>query len=103
MNMNEIRSTTGPGAARPVTPARPASEDRAAKHTPTRPSREDTVQISDEARDLARSAGLDTTLPLFDMPKERIDRIRAWIREGGHNAPEVAETIARRLLDSGDL
>lgn len=102
MNMNEIRPM-GPAAARPVTPTRQASEEGAAKQAPTRPTHEDTVQISDAARDLARSAELDTTVPLFDMPKEKIDRIRAWIREGGHNAPEVAEAIARRLLDSGDL
>ncbi len=36
-------------------------------------------------------------------PNDRFEAVRQWIREGRHNAPEVAEAVARRILDAGDL
>jgi hypothetical protein len=34
---------------------------------------------------------------------ERVAALRRWIADGGHNAPDVAEQVARRILDRGDL
>lgn len=38
-----------------------------------------------------------------ELSTERIEALRRWIDTGGHNAPEVAEVVARRLLARGDL
>jgi len=32
-----------------------------------------------------------------------LEAVRVWIAEGGHNRPEVAEAVARRILDRGEL
>lgn len=34
---------------------------------------------------------------------ERIAALRQWLAAGGHNTPEVAEEVARRMLASGEL
>jgi hypothetical protein len=36
-------------------------------------------------------------------PDMRFEELRRWIREGGHNEPDVAEAVARRILEAGDL
>jgi hypothetical protein len=41
--------------------------------------------------------------PTRDVPTERLEALRRWIEAGGHNAPEVAESVARRILARGDL
>jgi hypothetical protein len=33
----------------------------------------------------------------------RIAAVRRWIHEGGHNSPAVAEAVARRIIERGDL
>ena len=34
---------------------------------------------------------------------EHLEAVRAWIAAGGHNRPEVAEAVARRILERGEL
>ena len=34
---------------------------------------------------------------------ERLEAVRQWIASGGHNRPEVAEAVARRILARGEL
>jgi hypothetical protein len=34
---------------------------------------------------------------------DRVTALRRWIAEGGHNDPEVAEEVARRIIQRGDL
>jgi len=36
-------------------------------------------------------------------PDARFEEVRRWISAGGHNAPDVAEAVARRILETGDL
>lgn len=36
------------------------------------------------------------------MP-EHLEAVREWIAAGGHNRPEVAEAVARRILERGEL
>jgi hypothetical protein len=38
-----------------------------------------------------------------ELTEERIAEIRARIASGAYNSPEVAEEIARRMLESGDI
>lgn len=33
----------------------------------------------------------------------RLEAVRKWIAAGGHNRPEVAEAVARRILARGEL
>jgi hypothetical protein len=45
------------------------------------------------------------SLPGIDLnfTDDRLDALRRWIAAGGHNSPEVAESVARRILACGDL
>ncbi len=47
----------------------------------------------------------DRTDPIRDdrTPDARFEEVRRWIREGGHNTPDVAEAVARGILAAGDL
>lgn len=42
------------------------------------------------------------TVESKELP-ERLQAVRAWIAAGGHNRPEVAEAVARRILERGEL
>jgi hypothetical protein len=42
-------------------------------------------------------SGNTTELP------EHLEAVRVWIASGGHNRPEVAEAVARRILERGEL
>jgi hypothetical protein len=47
--------------------------------------------------DSGTRAGNTTELP------EHLEAVRVWIASGGHNRPEVAEAVARRILERGEL
>jgi len=34
---------------------------------------------------------------------EHLEAVREWIAAGGHNRPEVAEAVARRILERGEM
>jgi hypothetical protein len=34
---------------------------------------------------------------------KRLDAVRDRIRDGGYNDPEIAEAVAQRILEQGDL
>jgi len=72
--------------AGPVPPRAPSRRAAASERAPSRP-----VQ-----RIRADAVGDELT-------EERIAEIRARIASGAYNSPEVAEEIARRMLESGDI
>lgn len=37
------------------------------------------------------------------ISRHRVEAIRARIRSGGYDTPQVIDAVARRLLDSGEL
>jgi hypothetical protein len=76
------------GSIKPVSPA-PSSSDRS-----------DKVEISDAGR--ALSARTDDTQKA-GLDPARASRIRGRILSGAYDTLEVVDTVARRLLDSGDL
>lgn len=101
MRVDDIR----PEAMRPAD-VRPASsgESRSGekkKETGRRSPRRDRVEISEEARALA--AQLDGGQAATGLPPERIAEIQGKIQRGEYNSPAVAEHVARRLVDSGEL
>jgi len=38
-----------------------------------------------------------------DLSPERLEAIRRWVQAGGHNDAAVAEHVARRIIERGDL
>lgn len=38
-----------------------------------------------------------------DLSPERLEALRRWVEAGGHNDPAVAETVARRIIERGDV
>lgn len=95
------------GSIRPESMSKPAdvSEAAAVKSATSAPvgsDRSDKVEISDAGRALAARDGKEAqSSPGLDPA--RADRIRGRILSGAYDTLEVVDTVARRLLDSGDL
>ena len=98
MNHDHVRTDPpGAGHARPVAwfcwhddvPRAPGSA-----HDPDEPRTCDGTGPVDPDHGNGASASL---------PPERLNALRRWIALGGHNAPEVAEQVARRILEAGEL
>lgn len=86
--------TRPPAAVDPLRPSRPAADT---KHAPA-----DQVLISAEARALA-ARHAEATDPPATLEPERLAELRRWVHSGAFDDPAVIETIARRLLDAGDV
>lgn len=84
---------------------RPVHASAAAPGNPVAPvapaASADRVELSPEARALA--ARLEHAGEGQDLTPERIAELRSRIREGVYDSPAMAEEVARRVLDSGDL
>jgi hypothetical protein len=73
----------------------PASIDKKPAEAPSpAAARTDGVDVSAEGRALARGSGLS---------RERIASIRERILRGAYDQAGVIESVARRILQSGDL
>jgi len=77
------------GAAEAVNPSKAAKPEAA----PAKPRR-DSVEISDAGR---RLAGADS------LSASRVAEVRQRILEGAYNATQVVDTVARRILQRGDI
>jgi flagellar biosynthesis anti-sigma factor FlgM len=91
----------GPIDGTPIRPERTdAQTGQKGKRLPAaaQPARADRVDISREGRDLA--AKLDN---VPGLSAERVAEIRQKIADGSYDSPEVLETVARRMIDSGDV
>jgi len=75
-----------------VTPASQVAEGVAA----------DRVEISEEGRSQALAAGVASERAAR-TPSRQMEEIRARIQDGTYDSPEMAEMVARRILESGDL
>ncbi len=71
---------------------RPGGRDASGASRTTQ-SREDSVEISDQARELAASG----------LSAEKIEEYRSKIVDGAYDRPSTAEDVARRILASGDV
>lgn len=63
----------------------------------TSQSRSDRVELSEEGQAMASQAAHEGLSP------ERLEEIARRIDDGTYDSEEVAEEVARRLLNSGDL
>jgi hypothetical protein len=73
-----------------------------ATSSPTSSDRSDKVEISDAGRALAARGGQDTQAT-STLDPARADRIRGRVLSGAYDTLAVVDTVARRLLGSGDL
>jgi negative regulator of flagellin synthesis FlgM len=74
--------------------------------TPTTTDRSDKVQISDAGRALAARGKQQAEGALSasgGLDPAKADRIRSRILNGAYNTLDVVDTVARRLIGSGDL
>lgn len=62
--------------------------------------RSDKVEISDAGRALAARDGVDGS---STVDSTRASEIRGRILSGAYNTLDVVDSVARRILDSGDL
>ena len=94
-----IEKSTPEAKVHGVQPATVAPTTTAAG--PARPvERTDRVELSPEARALAarlETGEADTLTP------ERIAELRRKIQEGAYDRPDTVESVARKILESGDL
>ncbi len=96
----------GPGLSKPEGPRRlqdkEESAERAAEPSRGSEGRGDRVEISEAGRVLSsRASPLNELLSI--QTSERLAQIQERIDSGAYDTPEMAEEVARRLLDSGDL
>lgn len=71
---------------------RPGGRDASGASRTTR-DRADSVEISQQGRDLAATG----------LTPERVEEIRGKIQDGVYNRPGTAEDVARRIIASGDV
>jgi anti-sigma28 factor (negative regulator of flagellin synthesis) len=62
----------------------------------------DRVEISEEGRSMALAVGVSSERTT-QAPSRQLEEIRARIQEGAYDSEEMAESVGRRILDSGDL
>ncbi|MBV9774881.1 MAG: flagellar biosynthesis anti-sigma factor FlgM [Gemmatimonadetes bacterium] len=95
---NKTPEVTRPEAVRnaPSAPAHAGSESAPAAQA----GRTDRIELSPEARALA--ARLDEP-GAEELTPERIAQLRQRIQDGVYDSPELADAVAQRILESGDL
>jgi len=99
-NAGPIRpdATTQTGTVSPTEPVEPAGVG--SPSTGTGADRSDKVEISDAGRALAARDGVDGS---STVDSTRASEIRGRILSGAYNTLDVVDSVARRILDSGDL
>jgi anti-sigma28 factor (negative regulator of flagellin synthesis) len=91
---NQISQTS---RAEPVGGARGAANRSIVEPTPP-VTRTDRVRISDEGRMLAAQGNAEGGLSA-----ERLTQLRQRVADGTYGSAAVAELVARRIIESGDL
>ena len=99
MSIQKIAS----GLVRPLAPRAVDRDERGTERREdsgeARPARSDEIEISAEGRELAAQASASET----PGSESRIDEIRARIERGHYDEPGIAEAVAHRMLESGDI
>lgn len=91
----------GPAANPTVGPGRKESQPEPAGAPASRPSRTDSVEISSAGRALA---GVDSNEESSSsLTPERLAELRQRVLEGAYNSVDLADQVARRILDRGDV
>ncbi len=103
MDIKDIRHDPSPiGPAAPVPPVRDDGRRPSVPADGRRGGRgDDRVDISAEARALAEEAPAEA--PEGVLPPDRLVDLRRQIQARFYDQPEVAEQVARRIIERGDL
>ncbi len=98
MTIDPTRLTNVPGRAAEQAADVPGNRQGPAPVEPV--GRTDQVQISDEARELARQSAVERV----PVTEARLEEIRNRLESGYYDdRPKIWTEIAQRLLESGDL
>jgi len=89
---NELKRSNGTGQNR----AKGTSQEAAPE------ARSDRVEISQEGLTLSAKAN-DETEGAQSLSKDVLEEVHRRIEDGTYDSPEVAEEVARQILNSGDL
>ena len=77
---------------------------KAASQPAARVERNDKVEISEAARQLAATGGLgEASAVRGELTPERVAAIREKILKGAYNSVDVVDQVARKMLASGDI
>jgi anti-sigma28 factor (negative regulator of flagellin synthesis) len=96
----ELPRPIGPAANPTGGTGRKETQPDAAGASSSRPSRTDSVEISSAGRALA---GVDPTAESSSsLTPERLAELRQRVLEGAYNSVDLADQVARRILDRGD-
>lgn len=101
MDISDIR----PDPAGPTSPVHPTRED--ARRPDGEPADrdgargDDRIDISDHGRALSRSA--PESMPSGTLPADRLIDVRRRVQARFYDRPDVAEEVARRILERGDV
>lgn len=93
--------TIGPIESTPIRPERTdgtAKKAGEAAEAPSQTRRTDRVEISAQAREAAAKLG-----EVPGLSPERVAQIRQKLADGSYNSAEVVETVARRMIQRGDV
>lgn len=102
-----IRSISNPYASPRVAPSTSAPAEKQggeaapAKAAPVTTPRQDSVAISDAGRALSGSRA--STKATSSLTPERVADLRKKVLEGAYNSTHVVDTVAKRLLSTGDV
>ncbi len=102
-----IRSISNPYASQRVAPTTSAPADKkgdaaaSAKPAAATAPRQDSVAISDAGR--ALSGNQASTKATGSLTPERVADLRKKVLEGAYNSTHVVDTVAKRLLSTGDV
>ena len=97
---NPVRSPAVDPLTRPAQPERNGGNRPAQAEAPAPKPRSDTVSFSEAGRALAGSAPGGRT---GELTSERVEEIRQRLLAGAYNSTQMAEQVAKRILESGDL
>ena len=100
-NPYELSRPVGPAAGPTGVAGRKESQPEPAAVPPSRPARTDSVEISSAGRALAGAESTEGGAP--SLTPERLAELRQRVLEGAYNSVEIADQVARRILDRGDV
>ncbi|MCU0619582.1 MAG: flagellar biosynthesis anti-sigma factor FlgM [Gemmatimonadaceae bacterium] len=94
---NRVRPLAIEPATKPTSPERgsTARPEPAGANAPSR--RTDSVSFSDAGRALAGGTGR------AELSTERVEEVRQRLLAGAYNSTQMAEQVARRILERGDI
>ena len=95
----ELPRPVGPAASPTGVPGRKETQPEPAA-SPSRSTRSDSVEISSAGRALA---GAESSEAGTSLTPERLAELRQRVLEGAYNSVELADQVARRLLERGDV